>query len=56
MEMFRTIKTKITTLFDERYVDFASTVVATKTVDVVVAASPGEKQMLYREFNNTKLP
>lgn len=57
LELFRTFKTQLIALFDEWYFDVASIVVATAaTVVVVTAASPGDKEMPYREFNNTKPP
>ena len=45
-EMFGSIKTKLIVLFYDRY-NVASTTVVADTTVVVVAASPGEKEMPY---------
>lgn len=45
--MFKTIKTEMIALFDEKYVVFANTAAATTIVPVTAAASPGENEMPY---------
>lgn len=53
-KMFGTIKTELIALFNEWYVAISSIVVDAPTV-VVTATTPfGEKEMPYREFNDTK--
>lgn len=56
MEMFRTIKTELIALFDERYVVVSSTASATTKVFDAAATSSREKEKRYREFYNTKPP
>lgn len=53
--MFKTIKTEMIALFDEKYVVFANTAAATTIVPVTAAASPGENEMPYPQLNNTKI-
>lgn len=54
--MFGTIKIELIALFDERCAAIASIVVVAAAAIVVVVAttSPGDKEMPYREFNNSK--
>lgn len=52
--MFRTIKTKLITVFDERYVVISIMAFVVATVVVTTTASSGDKDMPYQEFNKIK--
>ena len=54
--MFGTIKTELISFFDEWYTVVTGTTVVTTTIFVAAETSFGEKEMPYREFNNTKPP
>ena len=56
LQLFGTIKIKLIALFDERYAIVAIIVVVAATGVVAAIDSPRDKEMTYREFNNTKPP
>ena len=51
--MFRTIKSILIALFDERYAVFANIVAVVATTAVAATTPSREMEMPYREFNNT---
>lgn len=56
LEMLGTIKIELIALFDERYVVVSSIVAITSTFVLTAVASPRDKEIPYRELNNTKPP